>query len=259
MALLKAWAAAAALAATGSSSLPVVEPAPAARGDHRLGHGTTLQQSGQLPDVTPYPVRGVDVSHYEGDIDWARVAGAGVDFAYIKATEGESFVDDMFAANWSSAAAAGIARGAYHFYDFCETGAAQARAFSAVVPRDAAALPPVLDLERSNDCATMPPRAAFLKDLADYAAAMRAAYGRDPILYVNADIVDRYFTGAPVPYLLWVADPFHAAPQVPDGLAWAFWQYSWNGTVAGIASGVDLDAYALGAADLRRLAGPGTY
>src|SRR5947209_2272749 len=63
-----------------------------------------------------YPVRGVDVSHYQGTINWTGVESDHIDFAYIKATEGGSTRDARFAANWQSAAAHGIRRGAYHFF-----------------------------------------------------------------------------------------------------------------------------------------------
>ena len=115
------------------------------------------------PDVGRYAVRGIDVSAYQDTIDWKKVAGAGVAFAFIKATESVSYDDDAFARNWAGAKAAGVPRGAYHFYDFCQKGAAQAAHFIAAVPKDADALPEVVDLEKSRDCRTMPSKAAFTK------------------------------------------------------------------------------------------------
>src|SRR3954453_12196349 len=62
---------------------------------------------------------GVDVSNHQGEIDWRPVAADDMSFAYIKATEGGDFIDDRFRPNWDGAAAAGLDRGAYHFFTLC--------------------------------------------------------------------------------------------------------------------------------------------
>jgi len=233
-------------------------PAPLPRREyaHRIGHSTTPAQTAEVPDVSAYPVRCVDVSHFEGPINWPQARASGTLFAFMKATEGTTFVDDTFAANWSSAAAAGVRRGAYHFYDFCATGSAQADHFMATVPRDAGALPMVIDLEASEDCAKMPAKAAFLKDLAAFVGKVRSAYGRAPILYINLDIYNQYLAGVAPDYRLWIADPSHSSPQMPAGLDWTFWQYSWHGRVPGIAVETDLDVFDADSAALARLARP---
>src|SRR5215813_13726549 len=92
-----------------------------------------------------YEVIGVDVSRHQGPIDWRMLAGSGVNFAYIKATEGAAFRDSHFTTNWSEAAIAGVPRGAYHFLTQCRSGADQAQNFIATVPRDPQALPHVID------------------------------------------------------------------------------------------------------------------
>jgi lysozyme len=214
-----------------------------AAGAHRLGHTAAPVQSGEIPDVSRFPVRGVDVSSYEGVIQWDRAKAAGISFAYMKATEGETFVDDAFAANWAGASAAGLPKGAYHFYDFCDTGAGQAANFIKTVPREAGALPMVIDLEQSDDCAKMPPKAAFRKDLAAFVARVEAAYGMRPVLYVNLGIYNEYLSDAAGRYRLWIADPSHASPSLPAGASWTFWQYSWHGRVDGIAPETDLDVF----------------
>ena len=98
-----------------------------------------LYRSGLLrfnyPNSTRFPVRGIDVSHHQGDIDWHIVKAAGVDFAFIKASEGGDYRDREFARNWEEAGRAGIARGAYHFFTFCTAGLDQAHNFSATTGR----------------------------------------------------------------------------------------------------------------------------
>ena len=66
-----------------------------------------------------YAVHGTDVAKYQADIDWKKVARNDISFAFIKATEGGDIVDDYFARNWRAAKAAGVPRGAYHFYYHC--------------------------------------------------------------------------------------------------------------------------------------------
>ncbi len=195
------------------------------------------------PDVSAYSVRGVDISHYQGAIAWDQVQADGLSFVYIKATEGGDGVDGEFAANWKGAAGAGLARGAYHFYNFCRNGSDQADNFIRTVPADAGILPATIDLEQSGDCSTMPAKDAFRADLAAFVAKVSAAYGSTPILYVNYAIYDRYFSGENDSYKLWIADVSDAAPQMPDNASWALWQYGWHGRLAGIPGEVDLDVF----------------
>src|SRR5690349_93936 len=107
------------------------------------------------PHLHPGESYGIDVSNHQGTVDWEDVASDGVSSAYLKATEGDDFVDKRFAENWSGAASAGIARGAYHFFTLCSSGAAQAANFLRVLPTDGQALPPAVDLEYSG-CAQRP-------------------------------------------------------------------------------------------------------
>ncbi len=125
-----------------------------------------------IPNAPPertYPVRGIDVSHHQGPIDWRAVAESGVHFAYIKATEGCDFQDADFFAHWNGAGRAGIARGAYHFFTFGTPGKEQAANFAAVVPVEPHSLPPAVDLEISgyNRSYQQSPE-AFQRELNDF-------------------------------------------------------------------------------------------
>ena len=206
-----------------------------------------------VPNVSTYTVRGIDISHHQFTIDWPLVKTAGIAFAYIKATEGGDGVDEDFAENWAGARDAGLARGAYHFYNFCKTASEQAANFIKTVPADADALPATIDLEASADCPTMPAKAAFRKDLAGFVAKIRAVYGHAPILYVNYAVYDKYFKGEKDPYKFWIADTNHTAPAMPS---WTMWQYGWHGQVAGVPDEVDLDVFNGTAEELAALSGP---
>ena len=96
------------------------------------------------PELTGKTVRGVDVSAYQGEIDWDILASQGIDFAYIKATEGSGYVDPQFAANWEHAASTGLRIGAYHFFSFETPGATQAENFCNTVTASDGMLPPVI-------------------------------------------------------------------------------------------------------------------
>jgi lysozyme len=77
---------------------------------------------GYRPGLQPGERYGVDISAHQGRVDWPALAHDDVGFAYIKATEGSTFVDRDFAANWAAAIAAGLAHGAYHFFSLCSSG-----------------------------------------------------------------------------------------------------------------------------------------
>jgi lysozyme len=99
------------------------------------------------PRPSDFLIHGVDVSKYQGEIDWDAARQSGVSFAWIKATEGGNFVDDYFDRNWEGAKNAGIPRGAYHFAYWCRPAEEQVKWFEEHVPAEPGALPPVLDVE----------------------------------------------------------------------------------------------------------------
>jgi len=98
----------------------------------------------------PIVIKGIDISHFQGDISWRAVAeSSDVKFVYMKATEGKAYIDPNFTKNWESAATNGITSGAYHYYSQSSTGAEQASNFIATVPKQKGKLPPAIDIETS--------------------------------------------------------------------------------------------------------------
>ena len=172
------------------------------------------------------PVRGVDVSHHQGAIDWPTLAGQDIDFAYVKATEGSAATDEAFEANWAGARAAGLRVGAYHFFSYDSPGAAQADHFIGTVPAEADALPPAIDVEfyGAYDRAPKPP-AEVVGELADMVAALRARYGAAPVLYATRKAYDLYLTEGFEDCDIWIRSVI-SAPRLPKGRAWTLWQYS---------------------------------
>jgi lysozyme len=96
-------------------------------------------------------IPGIDVSKWQGEIDWSKVANSGVRFAYIKATEGTGYTDPCFAVNWQSAKSAGVLRGAYHFFHPRLDARSQAKTFYATLGNDPGELPSIWKLQNLPD------------------------------------------------------------------------------------------------------------
>ncbi|MBP9950253.1 MAG: GH25 family lysozyme [Cypionkella sp.] len=193
-----------------------------------------------------YPVHGVDVSKYQGDIDWATLQQGGAAFAFIKATEGGDRVDSRFMDNWRGAARAGLPRGAYHFFYLCGPAEAQARWFIANVPRAANALPPVLDMEWtpfSPTCTIRPPQDQVRAEARRFIEIVTAHYGKRPILYTSVDFYQDNDLGRLQGVDFWLRSVAgHPSEKFP-GQNWTFWQYTSTGLVPGITGRADLNVF----------------
>ena len=199
--------------------------------------------------ITPahHPVHGIDVSRWQGKIDWPVVARSGVSFAFIKATEGGDVADPAFQENWRSAARAGVARGAYHFFYLCRPAAEQARWFIAHVPRAAGALPPVLDIEwnhASRSCRTRPDPATVRAEIATFQRIVSARFGQRPLIYTTVDFWRDNDLGRLRGEEFWLRSVAGHPRGTFPGQNWSFWQYSGTGVVPGIAGAADLNAFA---------------
>ena len=198
-----------------------------------------------------HAVHGIDLSVWQGQVDWQRARANGVNFAFLKATEGGDHVDPAFQQNWRAAAAAGVPRGAYHFFYHCRPAAQQARWYIAQVPRSASALPPVLDIEwtpRSPTCRDKRPGSIIRSEARIFLDAVQRAYGKRPILYTTVDFYrdnELWRLSGTDFWLRSVAA--HPSDSFP-GQHWLFWQYSGTGQVPGIVTATDLNVFAGSAA-----------
>jgi lysozyme len=194
-----------------------------------------------------YPVHGIDVSKYQGDIDWPRVRASGVSFAFIKATEGGDHLDERFLDNWSAAGRAGMPRGAYHFYYFCRPAAEQAAWFIRHVPREASALPPVLDLEwnhKSRTCPWRPDPEMVRREATIFLEAIAGHYGRRPLIYSTTDFYHENALWRIRGADFWLRSVAGHPSETYPGRNWTIWQYTGTGSVAGIAGPTDINAFA---------------
>jgi lysozyme len=191
-----------------------------------------------------YAVKGVDVSHYQGEIDWRALRQSGVRFAYIKATEGSSLRDPRFAENWQRSHDAGMLRGAYHFFSPCKSGAVQAANFIAAIPASTGSLPHALDVEQMEPC---PKGRRIARPLAEIGAFLDAAekhFGQRPLIYTTQEFYEAYFSnGWSVEQLrkerFWLSS-LHRTPRYGR---WILWQYHDRGRREGIDGPVDLNAF----------------
>jgi lysozyme len=205
------------------------------------------------PGVWSYPVRGIDVSHHQGEIDWQALAGAKLRFAFIKATEGRDHRDTRFALNWQEADRAGLVRGAYHFFTFCSPGLAQAEHFLKVVPPTAGALPPAIDVEFAGNCRSWTAIDDIRRELTVFLGRIEEAWGRRPLLYLTSESDERIVAGHFDGYPIWIRNViWRPHPEKPP---WLFWQFSDDGELPGIGTPVDMNVFHGSEEELTALAG----
>lgn len=216
-----------------------------------VGQGSGPQFGDSAPHAWvgghPYDhqVHGIDISRYQGNIDWNRVRSSGVSFAFIKATEGGDHADPNFRRYWHEAGQARIPRGAYHYFYFCRSGAQQAAWFIQNVPRERGALPPVIDLEWtvSKTCPRRPPSWEVLREAKIFKDILHRYYGQRPIIYTTVDFYrDNDLRNWPEEF--WLRSVAGHPSRVYPGQRYTFWQYTGTGRVQGISGDVDLNVFA---------------
>lgn len=172
-----------------------------------------------------YEIHGVDVSHYQGTIDWQTLSQQGLDFAVIKATEGSTHIDDRFDENWQAAEQTHLYLGAYHFFSFDSEGDKQAASYIETVGSLEGKLAPVVDVEYYGTKKSNPPeRAEVIKKLKDLLEALEQHYQIKPIIYTTFTVYNDYIKGEFEGYPLWVRS-IYCPPAVLFGNKWSFWQY----------------------------------
>ena len=206
-----------------------------------------------MSDIQPVPnaLLGIDVSHYQGVIDWPKVAAAGVKFVFIKATDGATLADPMAKTNASGAAAAGLPFGFYHFWRPTDDWRAQADFFLSVIDdaaplANAGVLPSVLDIEVGS---------LSEDNQGDALSWVKAAPGQIAIVYVSPSYARFNLTDpAWIQYPLWSAHYTELPqPNTDKWPTWMFWQRQGNGTIPGISTPVDIDWFNGSEEDFQKL------
>lgn len=204
---------------------------------------------------TDYAVHGTDTSRWQPSIHWEKVQNSGISFAFIKATEGGDVLDPSFHENFAKAKAAGVPRGAYHFYYFCTAPEVQAKWYLRHIPKDAGAMPPVLDAEWnhvSKTCPGKPSPAKVRRDLSVWLNIVEKATGKRPIIYTTPDFYDDNDMGRFEAHDFWLrSTAAHPSERYPQE-RWTFWQYTGTGKIPGIEGRADINVFRGSEADWRK-------
>lgn len=173
-----------------------------------------------------YEMQGVDVSHYQGEIQWRELERQSIDFAYIKATEGSSSVDECFARNWREARETSLYVGAYHFFSFDSGGRTQGEHFIGTVGDLRGCLCPVVDVEYYGDKEkNPPPEKDVVEQLGIVLELLERTYGKKPIIYTTYQVYKKYIGDNFGDYPLWIRNVYYY-PLFGKRGKWKFWQYT---------------------------------
>lgn len=183
-------------------------------------------------------VRGVDISAYQVDVDMQRLKEQGIQFVYIKATEGRSHVDDYFSRNWSNAQAANLPAGAYHFFNFESSGIEQAENYINTVGESLSGhLLPAVDVEiyYANNTPVVPNKDKLKRELQAMLNRLERQYSIKPIIYAQKDFYETYLADFS-DYPRWIRDVYIPA-KWKNGDNWLIWQYNDRGQLEGYSGG----------------------
>lgn len=187
-------------------------------------------------------VDGIDVSKWQGTIDWTKVAASGIRFAFVRVSDGLTFQDGTFAQNWAGARGAGVIRGAYQYFRPGEDAVAQARLLIATMgPLQAGDLPPAIDIEDTDGETT----STLVAKIHQWVDTVEAELGVVPIVYTGKYFWNDYVgSGEFVDYPLWIPQYGPTCPDLPSPWTrWSFFQTSASGRVPGIQGAVDTNLF----------------
>lgn len=244
-------------------------PRPEARtGDQRAGALTqgnqpkSAAEQAQAGMNIPDNAVGIDVSNHNGSVDWGQVAAAGQKFAFVLATDGESFTSSTFNEQYQGAKDSGLMAGAYHFGRPSGDATGQAERLLQTTggyQNDGKTLPPVLDLEvdpNTGGCYGKS-SAGMHEWTQEFTSHIKSKTGKDPIIYASPSFWQNCMddSGAFSNNPLWLASYGVDNPTVPGGWNnYTFWQYSETGSVDGVSGPVDTNKFQGTGEDLKRLA-----
>jgi len=188
-------------------------------------------------DADNYKIKGIDVSHYQEEIDWKTVAtNEDLHFVFMKATEGGNYQDSTFSNNWKEARKTNLLRGAYHFFRPKPSASKQVKNFTSLVRISIGDLPPVLDIEEIEL-----PDTTLMDKIAEWLMLAEEHYKIKPIIYASLNLYQEHLKVAFPEHIVWLARYNRTAP--PMNTTWKFWQFSNQGYVQGIKSNVDMNVF----------------
>lgn len=186
-----------------------------------IGLGLLLYARKWAPERQEFPTQGVSVSSDNGAIEWGTLAAQGADFAYIRAAKGGQFRDPAFERNWRQAQAAGMRYGAMLDFSLCARAADQATRFITTVPRDNAALPPVIRLAFDPSCRVRPGQDFVLSELNTLVNLIESHAGTSVVLNVSDDFDAKYDIASRINRTFWLEGNFF--PPDAEKRKWVMW------------------------------------
>lgn len=203
-----------------------------------------------------YEVQGVDVSHYQGEVNWSKIQQAGISFAFIKATEGSRSVDERFLDNWQDATETDLCIGAYHFFSFDSPAEVQAALYRNTVGDLNGKLPPVIDVEYYGNKEKNPPEEEkTIAEIQTMLDVLEKEYHVKPILYTTYKVYRKYIQDNFDSYPLWIRNVYYK-PGFDIGRDWLFWQYSDTSVIEGYKGEepyIDRNVFAGSKGELKKL------
>lgn len=169
--------------------------------------------------------RGVDISSYQEDVDMKKLMEQGVEFVYIKSTEGSLHIDTTFKEKWAAAKEAGLLAGAYHYFSYGSSGVAQAENFIKTVGNLSGRLIPAIDMELTPEEVMNPPeKDDVVRGLKAFLAIVEENYKVKPLIYARQDYYEKYLAEDFSGYPRWVRNVYWPV-YVNVGEDWLVWQY----------------------------------
>jgi len=193
-------------------------------------------------DKTKYPITGIDISKHTGIINWELIKKQKISFVYIKATEGQDYIDPNYYINLARARKANIKVGEYHFFRFNKSGKVQAQNFLSHALHDPEELTPVVDIEEWGNLPIYKSDAEIKKQIRLFLIEVQSVIHRKMIIYTNMDSYNRYIKGSFTQHPIWICS-FSKSPKLPDNRNWLFWQHAHNGKLEGIKGDVDINTF----------------
>ncbi len=196
---------------------------------------------------------GIDVSEYQGSINWSQVADLEKDykisFVMIRSTAGNNHRDRYFTSNWRDAKKNGLTRAAYHYYRPNENSIEQAQFFIKNVQLSQGDLPPIIDIEELSNVQSVN---SLISGVSTWVKIVEEHYGVRPIIYSGAYFYKKHLLGNFPKHILWVAN-YNKIKEPLREFPWSFWQYTDKGKVLGIKGPVDLDVFKGNSNQLKKL------
>jgi len=189
-----------------------------------------------------YPITGIDISKHSGIIDWNEIKSQKIDFVYIKATEGQTYIDPNYVLNVKGAKGIKMKVGDYHFFRFNRSGIMQAENYLSRTRMTDKDLPPVLDVEEWGNYHTEKNVAEIKTEIKDFLKIVEPIIHRKVIIYTNKSTYTKFIQGNFTENPIWICS-FSEREIMTDKRKWLFWQHAHNGKIKGIEGYVDVNTF----------------